>query len=145
MITLYQDRFRTSENATLSRLWSEDIDLDIFTLERRWLHNRSDISCFPSGVYALVPWQSPKFGNVLAYVGGSVTPHQYDAPEYAARWGCLMHGANYWTQLNGCVAPGMSHGEKDGDLCVWNSRDALKLTMDELDGDTAIVYVNDKY
>lgn len=132
MIRIYQDRIEQSEDACLSRIHSDDVDLDIFGLERRWQGNRSNISCIPAGVYTLVPWASPKFGNVLAYVGGTVSPYQDDVPEHAGRWGCLVHPANYWKDLEGCTAPGMDRGWSSDNLCVWKSRDAMEALLDAL-------------
>jgi len=139
---VYFDRCEQTENATLSKIWSPDEDLELFGLERRWLGNRSNASCFPPGAYALMPWVSPTYGDVWAFCGGSVTPFREDTPDGdVGRWGCLMHGANYWDQLQGCVAPGMNRGEKDGDVCVWSSKNALKLFEETMGRQPLVAYV----
>jgi hypothetical protein len=148
MKRLFVDRYRESQNATLSKIWSpDDGELELYGLERKWLHNRSDVSCVPDGAYALVPWESPNHGSVWALVGGTVTPFKDDCPNDAGRWGNLFHSANYWHQLNGCLAPGMSsgygsEGQIENELCVWNSRDAMKRLREFMGREgTAVVYI----
>lgn len=47
----------------------------------------------------------------------------------------LFHGANYASQLEGCIAPGKSRGRnKEGLLAVWSSKKAHKEYMDSLEG-----------
>jgi hypothetical protein len=142
MKRIYVDRFRQSDNATLSKISSpDDDDLTLYGLERRWLHNRSDVSCIPAGVYCLVPWTSPAHGDVWALVGGTVTPFVDDCPADAGRWGNLFHSANYWSQLQGCLAPGLDEGSKDGECCVWSSRKAMTRLRGFLGDESAVVYV----
>jgi hypothetical protein len=142
MKRVYFDRHDQSKNATLARVWSPDADnLALHALERRWLHNRSNTSCIPAGVYALVPWTSPNFGAVWAFVGGTVTPIKEDCPKDAGRWGNLVHAANYWRQLKGCAALGLNPGEKDGDLCVWNSKPALARFREVMGYEPLVAYV----
>ena len=142
MKRVFFDRSGSSRNATLSRVHSPDADdLSLTGLERSWLSNRSDVSCIPAGVYALLPWASPRYGEVWAFCGGSVTPMAEDSPAHAGRWGCLVHPANYWEQLQGCLALGKSTGEKEGDLCVWSSRRACDEFREIMGYEPLVAYV----
>jgi len=141
MKRLYIDRIDNSASATLSRIWSPDALFKLFGLERRWLHNRSNVSCIPPGVYAIVEWKSPHFGDVWTFVGGTVTPFATDVPRNAGRHNNHIHGGNYWTDLEGCLAPGLRRGVKDGELCVWSSQDALTVLKDALGPPPHVAYV----
>ena len=141
---VFFDRAKTGPNSTLSAIWSPDEDeLELFGLERAWLHDRSDTSCIAAGVYAMLPWTSPTFGEVWAFVGGSVTPFKDGVPENAGRWGNLLHAANRWTDLNGCVAPGFTWGRQDGgDLWVPPpSKKALQAFRDIMGYEPLVAYV----
>jgi len=141
MKRLYIDRIDESASATISKLWSPDADFKLFGLERAWRLNKANSSCFPEGIYTLVEWESPNWGTVWAFVGGTVSPIRGDVPKLGARWGCLIHPANYFHQIEGCLAPGMRRGLKDGELCVWSSRDALKVLQEALGPAPHIAYV----
>lgn len=55
----------------------------------------------------------------------------------------LIHAANYASELEGCIAPGMERGFKDGDIpAVWRSRHAHGLWMQDMDGiDRAVIHI----
>ena len=143
MKRIYIERDAASENAILSSISSPDEPgLRLSGLERGWRHNRSNISCIPDGVYALLPWTSPKYGEVYTFCGGTVTPVQEDVPNHAGRWGNLIHPANYWNQLEGCLALGMTRGENDGDLCVWSSKQACGVFRETMGYEPMIAYVS---
>lgn len=38
--------------------------LPIYTLERPWKDNASNVSCIPSGIYTCRPYSSPKYPDV---------------------------------------------------------------------------------
>ena len=93
-------------------------------LERPWLDNLPFQSCIPTGTYALLPWESPQFGAVYIFVGGSVGIQEGAGERYA----CLIHAANYTRQLQGCLALGMKKSdwyEVEESAAVWSSRKAL--------------------
>lgn len=143
MKRVYIERDAISDNAVVSTVSSPDEpEINLHGLERSWLHNRSNISCIPDGVYALLPWTSPKYGEVFSFCGGSVTPFSEDVPDHAGRWGNLIHPANYWNQLQGCLALGMKRGEKDGDLCVWSSKQACGIFRDVMGYEPLAAYVS---
>lgn len=93
------------------------------TCEQPWRNNQKGISCIPAGDYALVPHDSTKHPNVVAFVNPAlrVFHHEADAPKDGGsfRAECLIHNANDPDQLHGCVAPGASvkffkHQANDG-------------------------------
>jgi len=96
------------------------------SLERGWVNNESRISCIPTGNYELVLEHSNKFKKDLWEIKG-----------VHGRSECKFHAANYWKQLNGCIALGKNRKYIDGDsiMDVTSSRDTMKLFHNALDGD----------
>lgn len=95
-------------------------------LERGWRNNEKGESCIPPGEYPLKLEWSPRFKMNLWEV--------YGVP---GRSECKFHAANYWHQLNGCMAPGATLADlnKDGYNDVTNSKATLKKFMAVLEGD----------
>jgi len=96
----WQDRKQTSGNCTVL----DPVGFPLMgglSLERGWQHNLSNISCIPLGIYEVVLEWSPKFRKRLWEIKG-----------VPGRAECKFHSANYWKQLNGCIALGRSY-EKD--------------------------------
>lgn len=132
---VFVNRYSTNANTNSTQgnlivTKSDNVVFTCDTLERAWLDNKPNESCIPSGIYTLSPYHSPNHGDVLTFIGGSVSPHQEDVTDPggpgAARWGCHVHAANYPLQLNGCLAPGGSKSDDhEGAPAVWNSRNAL--------------------
>lgn len=91
------------------------------TLELPWRNNARQKSCIPTGVYDVVPRQSPKFAKHY---------HVLNVPN---RDWILIHTGNYHTQILGCILVGASLADINGDgqLDVTNSRITLNsiLTM----------------
>lgn len=107
------------------------------SLERGWIDNKRNISCIPEGEYLLKLEWSPRFRKNLWEIYG--VPNRRE---------CKFHAANYWHQLNGCIALGQKRKRLDGDmeLDVTNS----KHTMDEFHkamrgADTAKLIVKNVY
>lgn len=95
------------------------------TLERGWLNNAPNISCVPVGTYPLVWEWSPGFKEML-----------WELKEVPNRSECKIHVANYWKQLEGCIAPGDMHKDLNGDGLpdVRNSRPTLNRFHAAMDG-----------
>ena len=74
------------------------------TLERAWLDNKQNESCVPIGTYPIVYEWSDRFSMYL-----------WELKEVPGRSECKIHAANYWYQLNGCIAPGDQHIDINGD------------------------------
>jgi len=95
------------------------------SLERGWQDNQKRVSCVPVGIYNLKLEFSDKFGRDLWELYG--VPNRSE---------CKFHSANYWRQLNGCIALGNKHKDidGDGDVDVTSSRVAMKLLHTALQG-----------
>ena len=95
------------------------------SLERGWVDNRSRISCVPVGVYGLVLEYSPRFRKDLWEIKG-----------VPGRSECKFHTANYFWQLNGCIALGANRKYIDGDsvMDVTSSAITMKDFHNALDG-----------
>lgn len=86
------------------------------SIERGWRHNQKGVSCVPEGTYPLKYEESPRFRKKLWEL--------YDVP---GRSECKFHAANYWYQLNGCIALGNKHLDinSDGDPDVTSSKNTM--------------------
>lgn len=74
------------------------------TIELPWMNNAKGSSCIPAGAYGLAFTHSPRYNRRMWRV--------LDVP---GRDGILIHPANYIRQLRGCIAPGVSLKDIDGD------------------------------
>ncbi len=77
------------------------------SLERGWVNNQNMISCVPVGDYDLVLEWSPKFKKDL-----------WELKDVPGRSECKFHAANYWMQLNGCIALCSLRKYLDGDAVM---------------------------
>jgi hypothetical protein len=104
---------------TLGTLFINDLNgITLFsckTLELPFKGNQKRISCIPKGKYNVKRRYSLKYGNHF---------HILNVPN---RDFILIHNANYWFQLLGCVAVGQAHVDlnKDGKKDVTNSKNTL--------------------
>lgn len=96
-----------------------DIVMQCASLELPWLDNEKNISCIPSGIYAVEKVDSPKFGQG--------TFHIKNVPN---RSSILIHPGNFTRQIKGCVLLGdkFTDLDKDGITDVVNS----KATVDKV-------------
>ena len=123
MKTLKLERYESTQAGTFGRIHLPS-GSEIHSLEKPWRDNKPNVSCIPSGVYVGINHMSPRHGQCIALVGGSVSLN----PSKAQRFAILIHPANYESQLEGCIAPGLSRHQD----MVQRSRDALSLLLDEL-------------
>jgi hypothetical protein len=119
MYRLEIERDPSSEHQTLGILKVLDGDLAVYeckTLELPWRDNKRSISCIPPGVYTVVRRDSAKFKDHF---------HIKDVP---GRDFILIHPANYVTELRGCIAPGKTHQDINGDGVkdITSSKDTLR-------------------
>lgn len=127
MDALVLERFCRGPNATFGELFTDEERL--FTVERPWLGNQPNVSCIPTGVYTVKPWESPKFGRCLIVTGNGVTEHA----DGFSRWGILLHPANLARELQGCIAPGTALGTLASEWAVLNSRHAMDTLLEQVD------------
>jgi len=102
------------------------------SLERGWRNNATGVSCIPSGTYKVVLEYSDRFKTDLWEIKG--VPNRSE---------CKFHAANYWYQLNGCVALGedMADLNNDGYNDVTNSRNTMKRFHKALNGELEALLV----
>ena len=100
-----------------------------FSLERGWKNNQNNISCIPEGTYKLVLEYSDRFKKYLWEIKG--VPNRAE---------CKFHSANYWHELNGCIALGNKRIDinKDGYPDVTSSVDTMKKFHELLKGETEV-------
>ena len=99
------------------------------SLERADNNNQRNISCIPSGEYLCVLEYSNRFDCDLWEIKG--------VPD---RSECKFHSANYWHDLNGCIALGTKYLDIDNDgfRDVLNSKNTMKKFHKVLEGLTEI-------
>ena len=130
---LWQDKNQTIGNCTVFDENEKPIFSSI-SLERGWRNNEKNVSCVPKGTYKVVLEYSPRFNTDLWELKGVV-----DRSE------CKFHSANYWHQLNGCVALGLKLTDinNDGYVDITNSRDTMSEFHKALSGSTeALLTIN---
>jgi hypothetical protein len=91
--------------------------LTLQTLELPWLNNMPNISCIPTGTYTVARTFSIRHLRWM-----------YEILKVTQRDGIRLDVANYYYQLQGCVALGLTKSDinKDGELDVVSSMLASK-------------------
>ena len=115
-------------NQTLGSCIVHDNNKPVFvalSLERGWRDNQTGVSCIPLGTYQVVLEYSDRFKTDLWEIKG-----------VPGRSECKFHAANYWHQLNGCVAlgDGLDDINNDGYNDVLNSKKTMKAFHEALNG-----------
>ncbi len=131
------DRIKSvsSGSATYGKMYFNGTFLG-YTVERPWVDNRKGVSCIPEGIYNMVPHNSQKFGNVVAFHAPDLNVYANDVLAKDAvepyRSYCLIHAANFSYQLQGCVAPGdrWMKDSKGNIIGVGSSRSVLAKLRD---------------
>lgn len=97
------------------------------SLERGWRNNEKNVSCVPLGRYPLILEWSNRFKTEL-----------WELKNVPNRAECKFHSANYWYQLNGCIALGLKLKDlnADGYNDVTNSKNTMKAFHNALKGET---------
>lgn len=102
------------------------------SIERPWLNNQPNISCYPEGAF-LAKWiersASGKYKRVW---------HIQDVP---GRSGILWHVGNLVRHSRGCTLPGLKHGKLGGLPAVLSSGAGLNAMRRELEGQDFILVV----
>ena len=120
------------ENQTLGKCTIYDENnkpvFSAISLERGWRNNENRVSCVPLGTYPVVLEYSNRFDKDL-----------WELKNVPNRSECKFHSANYWFQLNGCIALGRSIVDinKDGYNDVTSSRSTMKAFHKALNGQTS--------
>ena len=113
-------RLEYEKKQTLGECAITENGKDIFlskSLERADNNNQKNISCIPQGEYLCVLEYSNKFDCDLWEIKG--VPNRSE---------CKFHSANYWHDLNGCIALGSKFMDinNDGYRDVLNSKKTMK-------------------
>ena len=121
-------RLEYEKKQTLGECAITENGKDIFlakSLERADNNNQRNISCIPSGEYLCVLEYSNKFNRDLWEIKG--VPNRSE---------CKFHSANYWHDLNGCIALGTKYLDIDNDgfRDVLNSNNTMKKFHKVLEG-----------
>lgn len=108
-----------STNGTLDIIEAPIMMRRLFTVELPWKSNTRRESCIPGGVYQCEKHLSPSKGLCIAVL---------DVPN---RSNILIHVGNYTRDLLGCIAPGLSQADIDGDgiMDVASSRAAMQILL----------------
>lgn len=144
-MNLVRDTFTAAE--TLGKLAFGDAVAD--TIEQPEGGDQPGHSCIPTGSYRLVEHTSARLHEddgktplrTWALVNEALgVTHSPDDPlpagcQYPHRSECLLHPANYASQLEGCIAPGASRGHLLGTAgwMVTDSRATFKAIRTYLD------------
>ena len=125
-------RLEYEKKQTLGECAITENGKDIFlskSLERADNNNQRNISCIPSGEYLCVLEYSNRFDCDLWEIKG--------VPD---RSECKFHSANYWHDINGCIALGTKYLDIDNDgfRDVLNSKNTMKKFHKVLEGLTEI-------
>ena len=112
-------RISENKNQTLGRLFvfdGLDIAFECCTLELPFKANLRNVSCIPPGEYKTTPRSSEKYKQ--HYLVENVMLRDY----------ILIHPANYYTQLRGCIAVGYDFYDinADGEHDLTHSRRTMK-------------------
>lgn len=118
---LIRDNSKSNDKVTLGSFYFNGVHF-CETMELPWNDNQRRISCIIEGRYKVIAHDSPKFGDTFWI---------QDVPN---RSEILIHPANFTRQLLGCVAPGLSHRDIDGDgiIDVASSRKAMDILLEVL-------------
>jgi hypothetical protein len=104
----------------------------IKSIERPWLNNRSNVSCYPEGIY-LAKW--------LERSGSGKYKRVWHIQHVANRTGILWHTGNLVRHSLGCTLPGIKHGKLGGMMAVLSSGAALNAMRRELEGEDFMLVV----
>jgi hypothetical protein len=130
-------RFFSSDEGTPGMLFI-DGRLDPFeTLELPWRDNQRDLSCIPAGEYVCVWRDSPSKGPC------------YHVTNVNDRGWILIHAGNwagdtekgFRTDVLGCILIGTRHGRLAGQRAVIRSRPAMLRFMEELNGESLLLTI----
>lgn len=130
-LTLHRDAMHT--DCSLGVLTAADVLLE--TIERPWIPDpdspggRKGVSCVPRGLYKLFKHSTEAHPKTWALVNPDLgVIHWPDEEHPNARTVCLIHAANFASELRGCIAPGLYRAFA-GQWMVNQSRRAIDELM----------------
>lgn len=151
ILTLMREPQQPSADCTLGLLLVPDASLTLCTIERPWIPSTTCrggakyISCVPPGRYQLVRHDTVKKPRTWALVNPDLDVLHNEGDDHDPdpdRTDCLLHVANFAHQLEGCIAPGLSHVISNGLHMVTSSTramDLLRAAVPWIDGHELVI------
>lgn len=126
----------TTPFCTTGKLYDEQGNQILVTIEKPYLDNLKNKSCVHPGLYSFNPRVSPSKGHTYYLENHqlAVTLHPVIG-EPTWRDYIQIDIANKQSQLLGCIAVGLSFGVMDGEWCVRDSGKAKRKLMNILNGE----------
>jgi hypothetical protein len=111
-----QDKNQTSGSCVILDEFNQPLFVAL-SLERGWRNNENNVSCIPKGTYEMKLEFSNRFKMDLWEIKG--VPNRSETK---------FHAANYWNQLEGCIALGLRASKLNTDeyMDITNSNDTMK-------------------
>jgi hypothetical protein len=127
----WQDENQTLGSCTVYDDYKKPL-FSALSLERGWRNNEKGVSCIPIGMYKVVLEYSNRFKTDLWEIKGVENRSE-----------CKFHAANYWYQLNGCIALGsrLADINKDGYNDITSSKNTMKAFHKALENDTEALLI----
>lgn len=110
-------RIKERDGGTFGVFLTPELNSICVSMELPWLENQHQVSCIPIGNYMVEQFTHDKLGRIFRIL--NVPDRDY----------IYMHGANWPTQIKGCIAPGMDYGEPNNIPGIIKSQDALHLLL----------------
>jgi len=123
----------TGPDGTISAL-RIDKRLIGFTMEQPDHGNEISKSCIPTGQYICEPVDHHHYGETWEVV---------NVP--GGRWGIFWHVGNTVDDTTGCILPGRSVGEIEGNRAVLSSGDTLELMRSIIGREAFHLTISDHY
>lgn len=122
-------RDRDNGRCTLGTLRMNGVTFQ--TLERPWIPGppggAKGVSCIPAGTYKLVRHDTEAHPRTFAMVNGELSVYHYELPPgKQGRTACLIHVANWVSELRGCIALGMERALNGDAWMLKQSRIAIE-------------------
>lgn len=131
-------RYYHTDTETLGTIALQNVTL--YTLELPWMQDKPDQSCVPAGFYNLIPHQSDRLHEqdgktplatwllvnqeIGVFASFCDIPATYSS-NFPARYAIEIHPANWASELEGCIAPGIGRQMDAGTWMLTQSGDAF--------------------
>jgi len=127
------DRYSYEKKQTIGKFYLLDEETQSVlkmwhSMELPWKNNQQNISCIPAGNYRGILHISPTFGPCIWI------------KDVEGRSEILIHPANFFYDLRGCIAIGkdLVDIDKDGHIDITTSRDSLTELLELLANQTVV-------
>ena len=141
MITVFSNRYESSDHGTFSAWSIPDFGFACHCLELPWRNNRTSLSCIPAGEYLVKIRKSPKYGII------------FHVKDVNGRSYILIHPGNYAgdrtkgykTHSEGCLLLGKKRGWLGKQKAVLNSRITVRKFMNLMDNQDFKLIITESY